>query len=108
MIFGQSLKWDSLTIQAAICKSLKDWKVETSMGFEDSGESALIIEARKNKVVILVYLENEEKQIRIKAGIDGKYLPEGKQVPKYSKTFPHTQIKQASKYFEKILEEIEK
>lgn len=105
MIFGQSLEWDALNIQSAICDSLKNWKVETSLGFADSGESAFIITARKEKFVLMIYLENEAKQIRIKAGIDGKYLPEGKKVPKYSKSFLHTQIKDASKFFEEILKE---
>jgi len=76
------------------------------MGFDDSGKSAFIIEARKKKFVIFIYLENDEKQIRIKAGTDGKYLPKGKQVPKYSKVFAHTKLSEASKYFEKILEDL--
>ncbi len=106
MIFGKTLKWDTLTLQAAIAKHLEKlkWNVETSFGFEDSGESAFITTARKEKNVIVIYLENEEKQIRIKAGIDGIYLPDGQKKPKYSKTFSSTQIKQASQYFEKILE----
>lgn len=107
MIFGKTLKWDTLNIQVAIGFHLEklQWNVENSFGVEDSGESAFIITARKGKNVIVVYLENEEKQIRIRAGKDGKYLPEGKKIPKYSKTFPHTQIKQASQYFEKILKD---
>ena len=107
MIFGHELKWDTLTIQKLMCDYLEklEWNIKNSMGFDDSGKSAFIIEARKNKCVIVIYLENEDKQIRIKAGIDGKYLPKGKQIPKYSKIFPHTQLKEASQYFEKIVEE---
>ena len=107
MIFGHSLEWDTLTIQKAITDHLDDlkWKINTSLGFENSGASAIIITARKEKNVIVIFLENEQKQIRIKAGLDGKYLPKGKQIPKYSKVFSHTQIKQASNFFEKILEE---
>ena len=77
------------------------------MGFDDSGKSAFIIEARKKKYVILIYLENDEKQIRIKAGTDGKYLPKGKQVPKYAQVFAHTQLNDASEFFEEILEELQ-
>ena len=76
------------------------------MGFSNEGQSAFINTARKNKSVIVIYLENDAKQIRIKAGLDGKYLQEGQKKPKYSKVFPHTKIKQASDYFEKILQEL--
>ncbi len=109
MIFGKAIKWDTLSIQAAIAKHLESqkWNVKTSFGCgENLGQTAFIITARKEKKVIIIYLENEEKQIRIKAGIDGKYLPEGQKKPKYSKTFSSTQIKQASQYFEEILENL--
>ena len=108
MIFNHTLKWDTLTIQKVICDHLEEnkWNVETSMGFSDGGESAFINTARKKKNVIVIHLENDAKQIRIQAGIDGKYLPEGQQKPKYSKIFAHTQLKQASDYFEKILQEL--
>lgn len=107
MIFGKSLKWDTLSIQVAIGFHLEklQWDVENSLAFEDTGQSAFIITARKEKNVIVIFLENEEKQIRIKAGMAGKYLPEGQKMPKYSKTFSNTEIKQASQYFEKILED---
>lgn len=108
MIFGHQLKWDTLSIQKSICDHLEklSWNIENSMGFDDLGKSAFIIEARKKKFVIIIYLENDEKQIRIKGGTDGKYLPKGKQIPKYSKVFTHTKLNQASKYFEKILEDL--
>ncbi len=108
MIFGHELKWDTLSIQKSICDHLEkfSWNIDNSMGFDDSGKSAFIIEARKQKFVIIIYLENDEKQIRIKGGTDGKYLPKGKQLPKYSKVFTHTQLSEASKYFEKILEDL--
>lgn len=107
-IFSFGLEWNTLSIQKAICDHLEDlkWDIKTSLAFADSGQSALIITARKEKNVILVYLENEQKEIMIKAGKDGKYLSKGKQIPKYSQTFPHTEIRQASKYFEKILEDL--
>ena len=105
MIFGHELKWDTLSIQKSICDHLDklSWNVKNSMGFDDLGKSAFIIQAKKQKFVIVIFLENEEKLIRIKAGTDGKYLPKGKQVPKYSQVFTHTKISDASKYFEKIL-----
>ena len=108
MIFEHELKWDTLSIQKSICDHLEklEWNIENSMGFDDSGKSAFIIEARKKKFVIIIHLENDEKQIRVRAGIDGKYLPEGKQVPKYSKIFTHTELNQASKYVEKIFEDL--
>lgn len=109
MIFGKTLKWDTLNIQVAITIHLEElkWDVDNSFGFENSGHTAFIITARKEKNVIEVFLENEEKQIRIKAGLDGKYLPKGKKLAKYSKTFSNTQIMEASQYFEKILKELE-
>jgi len=108
MIFNHTLKWDTLTIQKAICNHLENnkWNVKFSMGFSDGGESAFICTATKKKYIIITYLENEAKQIRIQAGIEGKYLPKGQQKPKYSKIFVHTQIKQASDFFEKILEDL--
>jgi len=108
MIFDHELKWDTLSIQKSICDHLEklSWNIKNSMGFDDSGKSAFIIEARKKKFALIIYLENDEKQIRIKAGIEGKYLPKGKQIPKYSKIFAHTELIQASKYFEKMLEEM--
>lgn len=108
MIFGYNLKWDSLKIQRAIADHLEDlkWNVKTSFGMADSGQTALIVEAKKQKYAIVIYLESEEKQIRFQAGIAGKYLPKRKQIPKYSKTFAHTQIKQASNYFEEILKDL--
>lgn len=107
-IFTFGLKWDTLSIQKAIVDHLNDlkWNVTTSLGFADSGQSALIITAFKKKNAIIIQLENEGKQIRIQAGIQGKYLPKGKQIAKYEEVFPHTGIKQASKLFEKILEDL--
>ena len=97
MIFGHSLKWDTLSIQKAISDHLENlkWNVETSFGFADSGETAFIITARKEKNIILIYLENEQKQVMIKAGLDAKYLPEGKKLPKYSKVFSSEKIQDA-------------
>ena len=108
MIFNHILKWNILKIQRAISEHLEKlkWNVETSFGFADSGQTAFIVTARKEKYVIIITLENDEKKIRMQAGMDGKYLPEGKQIPKYSKVFTHTKINQASKYFEKILEDL--
>jgi len=108
MIFHKSLEWDTITIQTAMCDHLEKngWSVSTSMGFANEGQSAFINTARKNKFVLIIYLENEDKQIRIKGGLDGKYLPKGQQAPKYSKIFAHTELKEASQYFEKIVEEL--
>ena len=108
MIFEHSLKWDTLSLQKTISDHLERlyWKVDTSLGFADSGESAFIITASKKKNVIVIFLENEHKEIRIKAGMAGKYLPEGKQVPQFSQSFSHTQLKEASEFFEKIVEDL--
>ncbi len=108
MIFDLELKWDSLSIESAIRDFLEKegWNVTTSMGFSNEGQSAFIDTARKKKFVVIIYLENDDQQIRIKGGIDGKYLPKGKQIPKYSKIFAHTELIQASKYFEEMLEEM--
>ena len=110
MIFGHHLEWDTLTILKAITDHLDDlktWKYTTSLGFsEDQKHSAFIIEASKEKYAMIIELQNEDKQIRIRAGIIGKYLPEGKREPKFAKIFPHTKIKEASQYFEEILEDL--
>jgi len=108
MIFGKYLKWDTLALEIAMRNHLEEngWNVSTSMGFANDGQSAFIDTARKNKCVIIIYLENDNKQIRMQGGTDGKYLPQGKQIPKYSKVFPHTQLTQASQYFEKIVEDL--
>jgi len=111
MIFGHNLEWDTLTIQKAITDHLKKlkWKVDDNITFgvsDDQKHTAFIIEAFKDKYAMIIELQNEDKQIRMRAGLAGKYLPEGKQVPKYAKIFPHTKIKEASQYFEKILEDL--
>ena len=109
MIFHKNLKWDTLSIMHAMTEKLEklQWKVDTSLGFENNGMSAFVITGRKEKNVMVIFLENEIKSIRIKAGLDGKYLAAGKKMPKYNKTFPSTQLNQASKFFEQILDEIE-
>ncbi len=108
MIFSHILKWDTLNIELVMHNHLEKngWSVSTSMGFSNEGQSAFIDTARKGKLVIVITLENNEKQIRIQGGIDGKYLPEGNKVPKYSKVFKHTQLKTASEYFEEIVENL--
>ena len=108
MIFTKSLEWDALSIQQAVTDRLTDFNytVKTSLGYnEDFTHSAFIIEGDKKKFAIIVTLENEGKQIIIRGGTAGKYLPEGKKIPKYSAIFTHTQLKDASELFEKILEE---
>jgi len=109
MIFDKLLKWDTTSIQAAMCDYLEKngWSVSTVMGFSNEGQSAFIDTARKGGYTIVVYLENEAKQIRIKGGIDSKYLPKGEQIPKYAKIFAHTQLKQASEYFEKVMDDLD-
>lgn len=111
MIFSHILEWNTLAIQKAIVDKLKKlkWEIDEeniTMGFSNEGKSAFIIEAKKKKFVIQIHLENEDKRINIKAGIHGKYLPEGKKLAKYSKVFSHTQLAKASKYFEEILEDL--
>jgi len=108
MIFDKYLKWDTLTIEIAMRNHLEKngWDVQTAMGFSNEGQTAFIDTARKDKCVIVIYLENDDKQIRIQGGIDGKHLPEGEQIPKYSKTFSHMQLMQASQYFEEIVEDL--
>ena len=110
MIFVKILEWDTLSIQKAIYEHLKKskwtFKENYTLGMSDDGKTAFIIEAEKKKFLIIIYLENEQKQITIKAGIKPEYLPEGKRIPKYSKVFSHTKISEASKYFEEILEDL--
>jgi hypothetical protein len=106
--FTFGLEWNTLTILESAGNHLlsKDWKISNSYGMADTGESALILEASKDKFALIMQLENEAKQISIKGGIAGKYLPPGKQIPKYSKRFASNQIKEASDFFEKIVMEM--
>ncbi len=107
-IFSFGLDWDTTTILQSAGEFLinNKWEIQNSFGFADSGESALILQATKDKFVLVMTLENEAKQITIKGGIHGDYLPEGKQVPKYSETFSSIQVKEASEFFEKIVMEM--
>ena len=107
-IFG--LQWDTVTILESAGKYLlsQNWEITNTFGLSDSGESALILEASKEKFVLFMQLENEAKQITIKGGIAGKYLPQGKQIPTYSQRFTSNQVKEASQYFEKIIQEMDK
>ncbi len=106
--FTFGLEWNTISILENAGNHLlsKDWKISNSFGMADTGESALIIEATKEKYVLMMQLENETKQITIKGGIAGKYLPPGKQIPKYSERFTSDQIKEASDFFEKIVMEM--
>lgn len=105
-VFG--LEWNTVAILESAGTHLlsKNWKITNTFGMADTGESALIIEATKEKYVLIIQLENEAKQIVIKGGIAGKYLPHGKQIPKYSERFTSNEIKEASEFFEKIVMEM--
>ncbi len=107
--FTFGLEWNTISIleSAGTYLQSKDWKISNTFGMADTGESALIIEATKEKYVILLQLENEANQITIKGGIAGKYLSPGKQIPKYSERFTSNQIKEASDFFEKIVMEMD-
>ena len=103
--FTFGLEWNTISIleSAGTYLQSKDWKISNTFGMADTGESALILEASKDKFALLLQLENEAKQITIKGGIAGKYLSPGKQIPKHSKRFTSDQIKEASDFFEKIV-----
>jgi len=98
------LEWNTLSIQDQIVKHLSArlWKVDTSLGFADSGESAFILEARKDHVAMIIDLENEGQTIQIRGGLHGDYLPIGKGIPKFKGKFKHTEIKEASLFFVKV------
>jgi len=104
MNFGMNLEWNTLSIQEQIVKHLTErmWKVDTSLGFSDSGESAFIIEALKDHVAMIIQLANEDKSIFIRGGIHGDYLPIGEGLPKFKETFKHNKIKEASEFFVKV------
>ena len=108
--FTFGLEWNTISILESAGTHLlsKDWKISNTFGMADTGESALILEASKDKFVLMMQLENEVRQITIKGGIAGKYLPPGKQIPKYSERFTSDQIIEASDFFEKIVMEMEK
>ena len=77
----------------------KSFKYETILGFADNGNSALILECDKGHTHISIDIGNESKDIRIRGGIIGKYLPQGQKIPKFKHTFKHTEIKEASEFF---------
>ena len=99
------LEWNTLSIQDQMSKFLKErlYEVTLSMGFADNGESEFEITAKKGHVVVLINLENEAQQIKIRGGLDGKYLPIGEKVPKFKETFKSTDLPNASIFFEKVV-----
>ena len=109
-IFSFGLTWDTVTILQSAGEFLADkkWEIQNSFGYADTGESALFLQALKKKFVLVMSLENEAKQITLKGGVHGKYLPEGKQIPQYTKVFSSNQVQEASEYFEQIVMEMDK
>lgn len=82
----------------------KSFKIDTILGFADEGNSALILECEKEHTHISIEIGNESKDLMIKGGLTGKYLPKGKQLPKFKHTFKHTEIKEASEFFVKVVD----
>lgn len=99
--FSMFLEWNTISIQMQMVDYLtsKGWTVTTSIGFADSGESALIVEAEKKRYVIEIEIENEAKEIRLRGGIHGKYLPEGRKLPQFKRICKSTELKEASDFF---------
>jgi hypothetical protein len=104
-VFSFGLEWNTLSIQDQMLKYLKPrlFEIKTSLGFNDKGESAFIIEAEKEHAVICIDLANEQRFIQIRGGLMGKYLPEGKKIPKFKKMFKDTEILEASEYFVEVV-----
>ena len=100
-MFTLDLEWNTMSIQNKMIEYLKSksFKYETILGFADNGNSALILECDKGHTHISIDIGNESKDIRIRGGIIGKYLPQGQKIPKFKHTFKHTEIKEASEFF---------
>ena len=99
------LEWDTMAIQRKMIEYLDShsFKIETILGFSDRGTSALILECEKDHTHISIEIGNEDKDLRIRGGLTGKYLPKGKQIPKFKQTFKDTEIKEASVFFVKCV-----
>lgn len=81
----------------------KSFKIETILGFSDRGTSALILECEKDHTHISIEIGNEDKDLHIRGGLTGKYLPKGQQVPKFKQKFKDTEIQAASTFFVKVV-----
>ena len=81
----------------------KSFTIETILGFNDNGNSALILECQKDHTHISIELGNESKDLHIRGGLTGDYLPIGKGVSKFNETFKDTNIKAASTFFVKVV-----
>lgn len=105
-VFGLELEWNTLSIQNKMIQYLesKSFKVDTILGFSDEGDSALILECQKDHTHISIEIANERKNLMIKGGLTGDYLPIGKGIPQFKQTFKHTEIKPASEFFVKCVD----
>jgi len=81
----------------------KSFTIETILGFNDNGNSALILECQKDHTHISIELGNETKDIHIRGGLTGDYLPLGKALAKFKHTYKDTEIKEASTFFVKVV-----
>ncbi len=81
----------------------RQFDVQNVLGFSDEGNSALILEVSKEHTHISIEIGNESKDIRIRGGLTGDYLPIGKGIPKFKQTFKSTEIKAASDFFVKVV-----
>lgn len=77
----------------------RGFKIDTILGFSDEGNSAFILEVGLEHTHISIEIGNESKDIRIRGGLTGDYLPKGQGIPKFKKTFKHTDMANASNFF---------
>ena len=106
--FDFYFSWDVLEIWQQMNDYLQRrlFEVKKNIVSSDEWEIALEIVGTFEKCCIVVLLEDTKQQITIKGGIEGKYLPIGKRIPKFSKVFSKDELLEASEYFEFVVREI--
>lgn len=109
------LTWNTLAIATAMQQTMKEngFKTEDGKQFSDvvtfgveGNLTAFCILGMKSKSALQIYIENEKEQIRFMGGVQGKYLPKGKQLAQFKKIFKKSDLVEASKYFEQMMKVI--
>lgn len=109
------LTWNTFDIATAMQKTMKENGFKTREGKEftdiltfgmEKDKTAFVIVGFKSKSALQIYIENEAEQIRFMGGIEEKYLPKGKKLAQYKKTFNKSDLLGASRYFEELMKVI--
>jgi len=113
MSFDNIFKWDIVPLLQIIVKNLKaqNWKTEIDIDViydeNDKISNTFFVDAKKKRHSIKIELLNEKKQIIISSISRNKFLFSSKYDLKHNKTFDSTDLKNASLYFDSILQELD-